>query len=147
MQQRVIDIDVVLPDATKRIAREVYPLAIILFGSHARGDAKPQSDIDLLIVVRDAADENVARRAAQDALKDFWFGSDVVVATPEKLRRFGTMVGLVFLPALREGRVLYEAGEWDTRCEVSEAEVEAQVREWLLKAQRGLRVAHRAPGR
>jgi predicted nucleotidyltransferase len=36
---------------TDRIARDFDPLCIVLFGSHARGDAQPDSDIDLLVVL------------------------------------------------------------------------------------------------
>ena len=32
---------------TERIVRDFHPAQIILFGSHARGDARPQSDVDL----------------------------------------------------------------------------------------------------
>ena len=34
---------------TERIVRDFHPVQIILFGSHARGDAHPQSDVDLLV--------------------------------------------------------------------------------------------------
>ena len=35
---------------TARIVRDFHPMQIILFGSHSRGDAHPQSDVDLLVV-------------------------------------------------------------------------------------------------
>ena len=35
---------------TERIVRDFHPVQVILFGSHARGDADPQSDVDLLVV-------------------------------------------------------------------------------------------------
>lgn len=141
MHQHRRDIDSALAAATERIVREVGPLAVVLFGSRARGEAKPHSDVDLLIVVRESTDQKAAWRSAWEALKGLGVDKDVLIATPEKIRRFGTMIGLVYRPALQEGRVLYEAGEWDTRCEVSEAEVEAQVRGWMARAQRDLRGA------
>jgi predicted nucleotidyltransferase len=35
----------------RRIVEAVHPLRIILFGSRARGDARPDSDLDLLVVM------------------------------------------------------------------------------------------------
>ncbi|HSN75706.1 MAG TPA: nucleotidyltransferase domain-containing protein [Anaerolineae bacterium] len=42
-----------IADMTARIARDFDPLRIILFGSHARGDSTPDSDIDLLVVLHE----------------------------------------------------------------------------------------------
>ena len=42
---------------TERIVRDFHPVQIILFGSHARGEAHPQSDVDLLVVFSELADK------------------------------------------------------------------------------------------
>ena len=39
----------VIQTMTERIVRDFHPLRLSLFGSHARGDARPESDIDLLV--------------------------------------------------------------------------------------------------
>jgi uncharacterized protein len=41
-----------IQDFITAIAREFHPERIILFGSHARGDAGPDSDVDLLVLMR-----------------------------------------------------------------------------------------------
>lgn len=97
-----------LPMIVERIVRGFAPLRIILFGSHARGQARSDSDVDLLIVLASAPDK---RRAAIDirrALSGLPVSKDIVVTTPEEISERGDVVGLVLRPALREGRILYE---------------------------------------
>lgn len=56
-------------DMIDRSARDFDPLRIILFGSHARGDATPDSDIDLLVVLAEAPDKRqgtMARSSTND---------------------------------------------------------------------------------
>lgn len=95
---------------TERIARDFRPLRIILFGSHARGDAHPGSDIDLLVVLPHATDKREAAIEIRRALADFPVGKDIIVTTPDEIARRGNLVGDVLRPALREGKVLYERG-------------------------------------
>ncbi|MBM4438438.1 MAG: nucleotidyltransferase domain-containing protein [Actinobacteria bacterium] len=93
---------------TARIVRDFDPLRVILFGSHARGDAGAQSDLDLLVVLPDPADRRAAAVAIRVALADLPVYKDIVVTTPDEIARRGDLVGSVLRPALREGRVLYE---------------------------------------
>jgi uncharacterized protein len=97
-----------LPEAVRRIARQFDPLRIILFGSWARGDARPDSDIDLLVVLPHV--ENKRRVAVEilRALNGLPLSKDVVVTTPEEIAVRGNIIGDVLRPALREGRVVYE---------------------------------------
>lgn len=44
------DTEAVLDEIVRRVVEAVHPDKIILFGSHARGDAGPDSDLDLLVV-------------------------------------------------------------------------------------------------
>ena len=97
-----------LPEAVQRIARQFDPLRIILFGSWARGDARPDSDIDLLVVLPHV--ENKRRTAVEilRALNGLPLSKDVVVTTPEEIAVRGNIIGDVLRPALREGKVIYE---------------------------------------
>jgi uncharacterized protein len=92
----------------ERIVRDYDPVKIILFGSHARGEAGPESDIDLLVVLPEVANKRQAAVAIRRLLTDLPVPKDIVVTTPEEIARRGDLVGTVLRPALREGKVLYE---------------------------------------
>jgi predicted nucleotidyltransferase len=92
----------------ERIIQDYDPVKIILFGSHARGEAGPESDIDLLVVLPEIANKRQAAVAIRRVLTDLPVPKDIVVTTPEEIARRGDLVGTVLRPALREGKVLYE---------------------------------------
>lgn len=79
-----------------------------VFGSYARGDARPGSDIDLLVTFDRLDDKRLARRRVQEALRDLAVPFDVVTTTPEEVERRGEIVGSVLHEALRTGRTVYE---------------------------------------
>lgn len=96
-----------LAEITRRIRAVSDPQQIILFGSYARGDASPDSDLDLL-VVKDEVDSTRAEAARiYRALADLTIPIDVVVVRTAYVQRYGDLVGTVVRPALREGKVLY----------------------------------------
>ena len=90
------------------IVRQFHPLRIILFGSHARGEAEPASDIDLLVVLPEVSDKRRAAIEIRRSLAAFPVAKDIIVTSPEEIARRGDLVGTVLRPALREGKVLYE---------------------------------------
>jgi predicted nucleotidyltransferase len=92
----------------ERIVRRFDPLRIILFGSWARGDARPDSDVDLLVVLPQVNDKRWTTVEILRALNGMPVSKDVVVTTPEEIAVRGNVVGLVLHPALREGKVIYE---------------------------------------
>ena len=91
----------------KRIVKKFNPEKIILFGSHARGDAGPDSDVDLLIVM--PVEESVVeqRLDIREALHDIPVPVDIIVTTPEDFAWRKDVVGTIEWPATREGKVLY----------------------------------------
>ncbi len=97
-----------LPEAVQRIARQFDPLRIILFGSWARGDARPDSDIDLLVVLPHVENKRQAAIRIGNELSDLPASKDIVVTTPEEIAARGNVIGDVLRPALREGKVIYE---------------------------------------
>jgi predicted nucleotidyltransferase len=64
----------------KRIATTYHPRRVILFGSQARGDADPDSDVDLLVVFDDERDGRERRVGIRRLLGDAPFAKDVLVA-------------------------------------------------------------------
>jgi len=91
-----------------RIVRNFAPLRVVLFGSHARGDADRDSDVDLLVVLPKVECKRQARVAIRRCLADAPVPKDIIVTTPDEIERRGDVVGTILRPALREGLVLYE---------------------------------------
>jgi predicted nucleotidyltransferase len=97
-----------LDEIVSRIVKRFHPERIILFGSHARGTAHTDSDVDLLIVM---PVPNTRRRLATEidlALVGIDIPTDVIVVTPEEVQRNKDRIGTIIRPVLREGKVLYE---------------------------------------
>ncbi len=97
-----------LPAIIDRIVRGFDPVRIILFGSYARGEARVDSDVDLLVVLPEIANKRQMAIAIRRALNGVPVSKDVVVTTPEEIARRGDVIGFVLRPALREGEVIYE---------------------------------------
>ncbi|MEN6356432.1 MAG: nucleotidyltransferase domain-containing protein [Armatimonadota bacterium] len=98
-----------IADLVKRIVEAVEPLRIILFGSTARGDTGPYSDIDVLVVVNEGMHRRKSAQHIYSRLLGFGIPVDVVVATPSDLELYGGSPGLVYREAIKEGRELYAA--------------------------------------
>ena len=98
-----------LPEVIDRIVQKFHPIKIILFGSYARGEAMPGSDVDLLVVLSQV--EHTRKTAIQigNLLSNLPISKDVIVATPEELEKYGKSAGYIFRPALEEGKVIYES--------------------------------------
>ena len=82
------------------------PEKIILFGSAAREEMGPDSDVDLLVVKAGVHRRNTAR-IIRRSLFGIGVPLDIVVVTPEDIERYGDCPALIIEPALREGRVVY----------------------------------------
>jgi len=91
------------------IAREFYPQRIILFGSHARGEPTPDSDVDLLVIMpRDGKTPHqqaveIRRRVSAG------FPLDLLVRTPEEIEKRMGMNDWFVHDVMREGITLYAA--------------------------------------
>ncbi|MBI2468570.1 MAG: nucleotidyltransferase domain-containing protein [Candidatus Rokubacteria bacterium] len=96
--------DSVLKAAGKRVRK------IFLFGSRARGDARPDSDYDLLIVLRDLRSEEVRsyRRSLYDAFLGTGLNVEPRVMSEEEFEETKGVIGGLAYPAWEEGVLLYE---------------------------------------
>ncbi len=92
------------------IVRGFDPERIILFGSHARGDAGPDSDVDLLIVMHVEGSRREKAVEIGVALHGIRLPKDIIVTTPEQFEWRKTIPGTLEHPAAKEGRILYARG-------------------------------------
>jgi predicted nucleotidyltransferase len=96
----------------KQIAEKFQPEQIILFGSHAYGQPRPGSDVDLLVVM-DTSLRNREQAAQIARAIDYHFGLDLLVRSPQQLAE-RLALGDFFLQEVTEkGKVLYARS--DTR--------------------------------
>ena len=100
--------ETVVGKITRRIVDNFDPLCVILFGSQARGDSDRHSDIDILVIMENGTDKFKTETEIRKVVKDLPKGKDVVVVTPDDVKRRGHVCGYVIFYALREGVVLYE---------------------------------------
>ena len=99
-----------IDEMIRRIAERFDPDQIILFGSHARGTARHDSDIDLLVIMPVTGSKRETQIEIRCALHDIHVAKDIIVATPDEVERRRNIVGTIIRPALREGKVLYARG-------------------------------------
>ena len=99
----------IVADIVKRIVAAAKPEKIVLFGSAARGTMGPHSDIDILVIKRGKFKHGRILTTIYSALSEIDIGVDVVLATPETVERYRDSYCLVYYPAMREGRIIYEA--------------------------------------
>ncbi len=98
-----------LGEIVRRIVEVAQPDRIILFGSAARGEIGPDSDIDLLVVKSGVSHRRHLEGEIYLRLGGIGVGVDVIVATPEDVEYLKDRVGSIIRPALREGREIYAA--------------------------------------
>lgn len=91
----------------RMIVRKFHPERIILFGSRARGDAGPDSDVDLLVVMPLEGSKREKQLELRLALYDYMMPVDVIVTSPEDFAWRKDIVGTIEWPATHEGKVLY----------------------------------------
>jgi predicted nucleotidyltransferase len=99
-----------LPAVVARVAERFDPERIVLFGSLARGDAGPDSDIDLLVVFSDTVERRSTAVAIRLAIADIPAPVDFVVTDLTEMERRGGIAGPTLGTALREGTVVSRRG-------------------------------------
>lgn len=99
----------VLDALVGRIVEAVHPRRIILFGSAARNEMRPDSDLDVLVVMPDGVHRRDTSTVVYRSLRRFGYAIDIVVATEGDLAAYRDNPGLVFRQALIDGKELYHA--------------------------------------
>ena len=98
-----------IDEVVRQIAENFHPQKIILFGSYARGNPRPESDLDVLVVMDTPLKESQQSLAIRRYL-GVMFGLDLVVYTPKHLQERVDMGDWFVRDILKEGKVVYEAG-------------------------------------
>jgi len=97
-----------IQEMVERIVRQFRPERVILFGSHARGYAGPDSDVDLLVVMPVQGAKRKKAVEIRMALHDIRIPKDIIATTPEAFEWRKDVVGTIERPAACEGEVLYD---------------------------------------
>jgi predicted nucleotidyltransferase len=97
-----------IEEITRTIVERFHPRRIVLFGSRARGQARPDSDVDLMVEM-----ETPLKRGPRtvEVLKAFGvrpWGMDLVVYTPQEVVQLRGRVGTLLSVIEAEGQTLYE---------------------------------------
>jgi len=107
MTDRMMLEDPRLREAVRRLTRVFEVDRIYLFGSRARGDSGPDSDYDLMVVVRASAVPAIMRaQEAYRALRGLGMTKDIVVWTKEEFDRRKHLPASFAATIIREGRLL-----------------------------------------
>ena len=97
-----------LPEITRRILSASDPEKIILFGSFARGEARSDSDLDLLVILRGVKSPRSESNRLRRLLRGLLVPVDIIVASPEQIQRHRNTIGLIYQFSPGEGKVVYE---------------------------------------
>lgn len=101
--------EVTLRELTRRIVTARPVDCVLLFGSRARGDHKPDSDVDLLVVTPTDRDPLMIAGELYGAISGRDFSVDLVVMTPEQFSRQASRFDPFMHDVLKEGKLLYGA--------------------------------------
>lgn len=111
--QRTVDTDEesLLRQMVDVIVRERSPEAIILFGSRARGDARADSDVDLLVIETEPFSPQRSRRKEvahlQMALRELPLSKDILLYSRDEFEHWRNSLNHLAGRAGREGRLLH----------------------------------------
>jgi predicted nucleotidyltransferase len=99
----------VLDELVRRIVAAVQPLRIILFGSAARGEMGPHSDLDVLVVMPDGCDCLSVSQFLARCLGGLKYAKDILVVEQRHVEQYGNNPYLILHTAMTEGKELYHA--------------------------------------
>jgi len=99
----------IVEELVRRLVEAAHPLRIVLFGSAARGEMGPNSDLDTLVVVPNDRDCHEVTDLWTRSLRGLGCAKDVVVVRQAAVEQYGDNPYLIIHTALTEGKELYRA--------------------------------------
>ncbi|MDO8683469.1 MAG: nucleotidyltransferase domain-containing protein [Armatimonadota bacterium] len=99
--------DEIINQMARRITEIFQPEKIILFGSRARHEDVSDSDVDLLVIVKEVSDRRALRIAIRRAVNGMGLPKDIIVLTTNEFETKRNIPGTIAYPADREGKALY----------------------------------------
>ncbi|MBI5213097.1 MAG: nucleotidyltransferase domain-containing protein [Nitrospirae bacterium] len=90
-----------------KIVKTVSPEKIILFGSYATGEAKEESDIDLVVIWDSPANHHQRNMQIRRLFPRRNFSLDVFVFTPQEEAKYKDIKGTIVYTATTKGKILY----------------------------------------
>ena len=129
------------------------PEAVILFGSLGRGDADEFSDVDLFVVMETDRDVKELSEEMAGYLDSITKDKHIIVRTPRDFCRERDIPGTIVFSAVKDGQILFEKGDWQTRylpvdsyrerkIEVIQREYVRSAHDFLTQAESSLRGSH-----
>ncbi len=97
--------------AKNTILKAVDAEQIILFGSYARGDYNKDSDIDLMVIIKEKIDRKEKNKILDKMAIIFFENNlniDFFIKTKEDIEKYRNMVGTIIKTALEQGRILWK---------------------------------------
>jgi predicted nucleotidyltransferase len=101
--------DALIVEAARRLAAAAPAAKVILFGSRARGEARPDSDLDLLVIEPEVKSRRAEFVRLREALGDLGVPIDLIVLSAEYADQRAGVRGSMVNEALHGGRVLVGA--------------------------------------
>lgn len=97
-----------LQEIVRRIVERFHPRRILLFGSRARGDHQPDSDVDLFVEMESDDPPHERKVKIRSLFPRRRWSLDLVVYTPAEVQKYRPLRGLMLSLIEAEGKTLYE---------------------------------------
>ena len=97
-----------IQEVTRRIVKLAHPRKVVLFGSRGRGQGRPDSDWDILVIADSTRSRHERAAPLYGALRDLRQQVDILVYTPEEAEVWENVPQALVTTATREGKILYE---------------------------------------
>ena len=96
-----------IQEAAARLHAARPDATVILFGSQARGDARPESDVDFIVIEPEVVSRRDEMTFLSDLLRPLRLPVDVLVASRRTFEKWSSISGTLYHTVAREGKVLY----------------------------------------